>query len=62
MNNIAILLLWYKCYDLISAGDFAWHGSTGDLLRKQEFPGQNGKVGTYETVDQFPKTDFLIHI
>ena len=36
------------------------HGSMGDPLCVREFPGQNGKVGTYEAVDSFPKVGILI--
>ena len=29
-------------------------------LRKWEFFRKNGKIGTYENVDSFPKADFLV--
>ena len=39
------------------------HGSTGDThYENYSFPDKIGKLGTYEAIDLFPKTDFLISI
>ena len=39
------------------------HGSIGDThYENYSFPDKTGKLGTYEAIDLFPKTDFLISI